>query len=128
MSIIACPQCGKRISSVAPICLRCGFQRSEASAEQLNVFRIRQAREKLYRLNMTSYGVITVFVAAFGWYWWNTAGFQQPSSSGPFILMGISALAYLAVRVLLFGARRRLKDLKRAGNEAMRPRHGQVQD
>lgn len=113
MSIIACPECGKKISSLTPICTHCGFQRGEASEQDLHVFRLRQAREKLYRLNMSSYAVITVFVAGFGWYWWSTAGFQQPSGTGPFIVMGISAVAYLAVRVFLFVARGRLKNLKR---------------
>ena len=70
-------------------------------------------RERIYRLNMISYAVITVFVAAFGWYWWSTSGFQQPSAAGPFYLMGVSALAYLVVRGFLFQARKRQKELKR---------------
>ncbi|MEJ8569811.1 hypothetical protein [Elongatibacter sediminis] len=113
MSIIACPGCGKRISSLSPLCLHCGLERGEADDEELHVFKLRQARQKVYHLNMTSYAVISVFVAAFGWYWWSTAGFQQPSSTGPFVLMGLSAVAYLAVRVLLYFARSRLKALKR---------------
>jgi hypothetical protein len=113
MSIISCPECGKSISSLAPVCNHCGFRRGDASEEDLHVFRTRSARERVYRLNMVSYAVITVFVAAFGWYWWSTAGFQRPSSSGPFILMGISAVAYLAVRAMLFMAKSRLKRLKR---------------
>lgn len=113
MSIIACPECGKRISSLKPICPYCGFQLGEASEEDLHVFRLRQARQKVYRLNMVSYAVITVFVAAFGWYWLSTGGFQRPSSTGPYILMGLSAVAYIAVRGLLFLARGRLRRLKR---------------
>lgn len=113
MSIIACPGCGKRISSLAPLCLHCGLQRGEVSDEDLQVFELRQTRERVYRLSMVSYAVLTVFVAAFGWYWWSTGGFQRPSSTGPFILMGLSAVAYLAVRAILFAARSRLKQLKR---------------
>jgi len=114
MSIIACPGCGKRISSLAPLCSHCGFQQGEASDEQLAIYQQRAAREKVYRLNMTSYAVITFFVAGFGWYWLSTDGFQQPSSTGPFVLMGISAVAYLVVRGLLFSAKRKQKELKRA--------------
>ena len=113
MSIISCPNCGKKISSQAALCSHCGFQRGEASEEDLLVFRQRKARDNVYHLNMTSYAVISVFVAAFGWYWWSTDGFQHASSTGPFILMGISALAYLVVRALLFQAKRKLRDLKR---------------
>lgn len=112
MAIIACPECGKKISSHAPICTHCGFQKGDVSEEQLEVFRGRKLRDKIYHLNMTSYVVITVFVAAFAWYWWDSGGFEHPSSAGPFILMGLAAVAYLFVRVLLFRNRRRYKKLR----------------
>ncbi len=113
MSIISCPECGKKISSIAPVCSHCGFQRSEVSEEQMLVFRQRQARDKVYRLNMTTYAVISVFVAGFGWYWWDTGGFLHTSSNGPFVVMGLSAVAYLLVRGLLFQARRKQRALRR---------------
>ncbi len=112
MAIIACPECGKKISSHAPICTHCGFQIGDVSEEQLEVFRGRKLRDKIYHLNMTSYVVITVFVAAFAWYWWDSGGFEHPSSAGPFILMGLAAVAYLFVRVLLFRNRHRYKKLR----------------
>ena len=112
MAIIACPECGKKISSHAPICTHCGFQIGDVSEEQLEIFRGRKLRDKIYHLNMTSYVVITVFVAAFAWYWWNSGGFEHPSSAGPFILMGLAAVAYLFVRVLLFRDRHRYKKLR----------------
>jgi len=107
MTIIACPECGKKISSHAPICSYCGFQMGEVSEEQLAAFQARQLRDKIYHLNMISYTVITAFVAAFGWYWWDSGGFEHQSSSGPFILMGLAAVAYLLIRVLLFRNRQR---------------------
>jgi len=113
MSIISCPDCAKKISSQVVLCPHCGFQMGEATEEDLLVFQQRRARDKVYHLNMTSYAVITVFVAAFGWYWWSTGGFLHKSSMGPFILMGISAVAYVVVRGLLFQAKKRLKELKR---------------
>jgi hypothetical protein len=61
---------------------------------------------------MTSYVIITAFVGAFGWYWWDSGGFEHQSSAGPFILMGLAAVAYLIVRVLLFRNRRRQKLLR----------------
>lgn len=113
MSIISCPECGKKISSQAALCQHCGFQTGDATEEDLLVYQQRKARDKVYHLNMTSYAVITVFVAAFGWYWWSTGGFQHASSTGPFILMGVSALAYVVVRGLLFQAKRKLRSLKK---------------
>jgi hypothetical protein len=112
MSIIACPECGKKISSHTAICTFCGFQLGEVSEADLAVFRARKLRDRIYRLNMTSYAVITVFVAAFGWYWWDSRGFSQASSAGPFTLMGLSALAYLVVRGFLFRCRQLKKSMR----------------
>ena len=114
MSIITCTQCGKRISSLAPLCTYCGFKRGEVSEDQVLVHRQRIARGRVYRLNMASYVVITVFVAAFGWYWGATEGFEQPSPRGPFVLMGIAGAAYLVVRGFLYHAKRMQKELKRS--------------
>ena len=112
MAIIACAECGKKISSHAPICTHCGFQMGDVSEEQFDVFRARKLRDKIYHLNMTSYVVMTAFVAAFGWYWWDSGGFEHSSSTGPFILMGLAAVAYLLVRVLLLRHRHRQKKLR----------------
>ena len=92
MAIVACPECGKKISSQTPVCSNCGFEQGEVSEADLDVFRARRLRDRIYRLNMVSYVAITVFVAGFGWYWWDSAGFSQASSRGPFVLMGFAAL------------------------------------
>lgn len=112
MTIIACPQCGKKISSRAAICSHCGFQLSEASEQDLAVFEARRLRERIYRLNMISYGVITLFVAGFGWYWWDSNGFAQAPTAGPFVLMGLAAAGYIVVRVLLFRSRQLRKAMR----------------
>jgi len=75
MAIIACPDCGKKISSRAAICSYCGFQLGEVTEQDLKVFKARKLRDARYRLNMLSYAVITVLLAAFGWYWWDSRGF-----------------------------------------------------
>lgn len=112
MSIIPCPECGKQISSQSPICRHCGHQAGEVTEEDLLIFQARKLRDLIYRLNMISYLVITVFLAGFGWYWWASKGFSQPPTSGPFILMGITAVAYLVVRGLLFQSRQKRKALR----------------
>lgn len=112
MSIISCPECNRNISSRAVICNYCGFQMGDVTESDLEIFRARKLRDRIYRLNMISYTVITVFVAAFGWYWWDSRGFTEPSSTGPFILMGAAALAYLVVRGFLFRARQLKKAMR----------------
>jgi hypothetical protein len=109
MSIIACPECGKKISSRAALCSHCGFQLGQASEEDLEIFRARRLRDRIYRLNMASYAVITLFLVGFGWYWWASRGFVAPPTRGPLIVMGVAALAYLVVRALLFRARQQRK-------------------
>jgi hypothetical protein len=116
MAIVACPECGKKISSQTPVCSNCGFEQGEVSAADLDVFRARKLRDQIYRLNMLSYVAITVFVAGFGWYWWDSAGFSQASSKGPFVLMGLAAVAYLAVRALLFRSRQQRKAMRQTRN------------
>lgn len=110
MSIIACPQCGKRISSLAPICDHCGYRSGEASEEDLQRFRDRKLRKQIYRLNMATYTIMAVVLLAFGWYWAATNGFQaHANTNGPYYLTGASAVAYVVVRVMLFQARRQRK-------------------
>ncbi len=114
MSIIFCQACGKKISDKAVLCSHCGFKRGEVSAEQMAIFKQRRAREAIYRWNMASYAAITLIVAGFGWYWWESDGYAQPTSSGPFLMMVVAAAAYLVVRGFLFQARRKLKRLRQA--------------
>lgn len=113
MAIMDCPSCNKKVSSQSALCPHCGFQLGEVSEEDREIFRARQLRDRIYRLNMLSYLVITVFVTAFGWYWWASAGFTEPSPAGPFILMGVSAVAYLVVRGFLFYARQQRNAMRR---------------
>jgi len=112
MSIIPCPECGKKISDKAVICRNCGHQLAGASEEDVAIFRARKLRDRIYRLNMASYFVITVFLAGFAWYWWGSEGFTRMSSPGPFVLMGVTAVAYLIVRGFLFSARQKRKALR----------------
>jgi hypothetical protein len=110
MSIIKCPECNKQISSKARLCGYCGFQLGEVTEEDLEIFQARKLRDRIYRLNMTSYLVITFFIAGFGWYWLDSNGFSQTPSVGPFVIMGLAAIAYVVVRALLF----RCRQLKKA--------------
>lgn len=112
MAITACPECGKNVSSKSVICPHCGFELGDVTEEDREIFLARKLRDKIYRLNMLSYLVISVFVAAFGWYWYASRGFTEPSQVGPFILMGISAVAYMLVRGFLFQARHQRRAMR----------------
>jgi hypothetical protein len=116
MSIISCPACGHKISDKAPLCLHCGHQRSALSGEQMGVFQQRKLRDEIYRWNMASYAVITLFVAGFGWYWWASDGYAQATSAGPFYVMVAAALGYAVVRVFLYQARRKLKKMRQTAS------------
>jgi len=115
MSIISCPECGKNISSRAVICNYCGARLGEVTEEDLRVYQARRLRDRIYRLNMTSYAVITAFIASFCWYWLESRGFSQSTTPWPFVLMGIAAMAYLVVRAFLFKNRKALKAMRQAG-------------
>jgi hypothetical protein len=106
------------MSSHAAFCSRCGYTEGEISDEQRDILRMRQLRDRVYHLSMTSYAVITVFGGGFGWFWWSSGGFEHRPAPGPFILMGAAGLAYLVVRVLLFRSRQKLKGLRK--REAVR--------
>ena len=120
MAITSCPECNKKISSKSVICAHCGIQLGVACVVDLEFFRARKLRERIFRLYMRRFLVITIFVAAFGWYWYASRGFTEPSQPSPFILMGISAVAYLIVRGFLFQARHQRR--------AMRQKHQMSND
>lgn len=109
--IVKCPNCKQQISSQMTLCPHCGFERGEVTEDQLQEYQRRKLRDRVYHLKMASYGVITVFLAAFGWYWWQTAGFQQKAATGPVLLLALGTIAYVVIRVMLFIARKKLKNL-----------------
>ena len=102
MAIISCPSCDKPISSRTNLCPYCGFQRGEVAEEQLQEFRRRKIRDRIYRLKMGSYGALTLLLAAFGWYLAETSGFQYRSSTGPYLLFTVGAVCYFVIRIYLY--------------------------
>jgi hypothetical protein len=111
MATITCPSCRKKVSDVTAMCPYCGFRRGKMDAERMTELRRRGMRDDIYRLSMTSYLAIAFFLASFCWYWWESGGFMQLPSRGPVMLVAASSAAYLVIRVLLFRARRRLRQL-----------------
>ncbi len=93
------------------LCLHCGHKRGDASEDEMKEYRRRELREHIYRLKMASYGVLTLFLAAFAWYWKETQGFQYRSSMGPYLLLAIGAMAYLLIRLYLYKAKSALRRL-----------------
>ena len=112
MSIINCPNCDKPVSSLIKLCPYCGFQRGEVSDEELREFRRRKLRDRVYHVQMSSYAVITLFLIACGWYWFETKGFKQLSSMGPIVMLAVTSVGYVAVRVYLYRLRSALRKIK----------------
>jgi ribosomal protein L37E len=111
MAIINCPGCGKKTTELSSKCPHCGFVRGQEEDERKVELQRRKMRDHLYHLKMTSYAVITLFLVAFSWYWYETAGFLEQSSIGPFVMLAIVSAGYLILRVLMFRAKRSLKQL-----------------
>ncbi len=112
MAIIKCPKCDSRISSQTRLCPQCGFQRSAVDEEAMREFRRRELRDRVYHLKMASYGVLTLLLAAFGWYWVETESFQYQSSMGPYVLFASGAAAYIIIRIFLFKSKLALRKIK----------------
>jgi len=113
MAIVKCPSCDNKMSSQIRVCPQCGFQRGEVDEQELRELRRREIRDRIYYLKMASYAVLTLLLAAFGWYWVETQSFQYQSSSGPYVLFAISAAAYFVIRVFLFKSSLALRKIKR---------------
>ena len=110
MTIIACPECGKRMSSNAPLCDYCGHQAGEVDEAALQRHRGRRLRRRIYRLKMLTYAAMAIVVLAICWYWVESGGFFLViSHRGPAYLFIAGGLFYVGVRVLLVRARRELK-------------------
>lgn len=113
MATITCPSCRKKISDVTSMCPLCGFRRGPLDAGKPQELERRRLRDRIYHLKMAGFAVIAVFLAAFGWYWWASAGFRLLPTAGPVSVMVAVAIAYLVIRFLLHRARRRLRQLPR---------------
>ena len=109
--IVNCPNCGKAMSSKAPLCPHCGYERGEVSDEQLQELARRRLRDKVYRLKMSSYLAITLLLAAAGWYFYEASDVNMTPSTGPILLVAVGSVAYVITRGLLFKAKRDLKRL-----------------
>ncbi len=106
MAIINCPGCGKKTTELSSKCPHCGFDRGQGDDERTVEMNRRRVRDHVYHLKMTSYGILSLFLAAFGWYWWDTSGFLNQSSRGPILLFALASVAYLVIRVLMFRAQK----------------------
>ena len=78
-------------------------------------FNRRKMRDRVYHLKMISYAVMTAFLAAFGWYWWDSAGFARAAGVWPIAMLVVTGFAYLVMRGLLFTARKKLGRMSRPG-------------
>ncbi len=119
MSIVACPKCGKKVSSHAPICDHCGHREGELREQDLQRYRARRLRSRVYHLKLATYAVMALVVVAIGWLWVESGGFVLIiDHRGPFYLLLLGSAAYLVIRALLFRARRQQKENNKARSQA----------
>ena len=111
MAITTCPSCSKPISSRSNLCPHCGFKRGEVAEKQLQEFRRRKLRDRIYHLKMYSYVTLTALLIAFGWYLVDTSNFQHRASMGPYLLFAVSGLCYAVIRGYLYKARADLRKI-----------------
>ncbi len=97
------------MSSKAPLCPNCGFERGEVSEEQLEELGRRRLRDRIYRLKMGSYAAISLLLAGAGWYFYQASQLELRPTVGPLCLVAVGAVAYVVVRALLFKSKRELK-------------------
>ncbi len=110
MSIVSCPSCSQRISSLADTCPHCGFSKTGVSIEP-EVLQARQLRKLRYRARMLTYLGMLITLCGFLVWWFQQTGFNGLPGQVSQLLIGVGVVGYLAARVWLFMLSSRLKKL-----------------
>lgn len=116
MALVHCPACSTKMSSVAKICPKCGYNRdteAEIDPEQVRLFQKRIFRDRMYKLRMFSYVAMSItMVGALPMLWDYIRGIEQET---PIIMLdhwGVYAIAlgflmYLGIRSLMVVSRKK---------------------
>ncbi len=125
MSLIRCPSCRTKMSSVAKACPKCGFsrdQRTEADPEEIKLFLKRQFRDRMYQLRMFSYVAMSITMAgALPMLWDYIRGIETKApidlkDHWGMYAVGAGFVIYMALRAAMFyfksEHRKKLKAIK----------------
>ena len=98
------------MSSLAPSCPHCGYQRdrSQDSADDGNVLRLQRLKLWRYRLRMATYTAMTLMLAGVI-AWWLDSGMLGVPGTLAKLAMATGVVAYLGLRSSLFVLAQQIK-------------------
>lgn len=106
MAIINCPNCSKRISSLAAVCPHCDLPLKEMSAEDQKRLETRRFNRKVDRaFNLSYLGLLALVVGALWWWFGGAEGWHLPPPIPAFLLVFLGGLVYFFARGWLFWMR-----------------------
>lgn len=108
MSIVRCPSCSQRISSLATECPHCGYSKSGTQIDP-EILRVRQLRRSRYQARMLTYLGMLIAMVGFLVWWFQNTGFEQLPGQISRLLIGAGLVGYLTARVWLFNINRKMK-------------------
>ncbi len=108
MSIVRCPGCARRISSLAQACPHCGYSKTGAQVDP-EVLMMRQLRNLRYRARMLTYMAMLFTMLGFLMWWFQNGGFNQLPGQLSSIFIAIGVVGYLIARAWLFRINTQIK-------------------
>lgn len=97
MSIMRCPECGKRVSSRAAACPYCDTAFGEISPEDQERMTRRRWRARLYRARNLTYVAMGLVMLGVLWWWFvPPQGLALPLPVPAGIFMGAGLVVYVA--------------------------------
>lgn len=111
MSIIHCPACGKRTSSVQKVCPHCNADLNVSETDMSSMRR--QLKDRLYKMRMWGYVALTVMVLAIIIWWVPTKGRLVDPAQWLKMLFLVGLAGQLFTRYHIIQVKRRLKGLEK---------------
>ncbi len=108
MSIVRCPSCSHRISSLATECPNCGYSKTNTQIDPETIA-LRHLRGLRYRARMATYFAMLITMVGFLMWWFQNGGFNQLPGKASQLLIAIGVVGYLAARIWLFKVSSQLK-------------------
>jgi hypothetical protein len=106
MAIIHCPNCARRISSLAPVCPHCHTPLGELTPDEQHRLKVRRWKATVYRAANLSYLALTLLVVGSIWWWFHGPdGWALPPPAGGIVMITVGAALYVVARFWLLWLR-----------------------
>ncbi|MCX7545047.1 hypothetical protein [Marinicella gelatinilytica] len=115
MALVKCPVCRTKMSSLAPVCPKCGFSHdsdAKIDPEQAELYRKRRYAERSYQLTMLSYVAMAIaMIGAVPMLWDYIQGLEQGKNVvllehwGSY-LVAAGFVFYMVIRVVMIQTRK----------------------